>query len=455
MYGTTARFQLARSLKGHHDPALFHIHGVDRTLSVHQRHVSRWFKGLADDPGKWLLGRVGSDRTMRVAYDYLRERGGLAPGPDGMSFADYECDGLDWPLCRGLAADVRDGHYQPGPLRRLQLSKGPGRGHRTLGIPNIEDRVVGRSAVEVLQPIFDPVFQPFSFGWRPGLSRLHALASSMAYANAADSWHWAVDDVANAFDAIPRGRMLAACRQLLPDDMVDFIGVLASAGQQGKRGLAQGGPVSPLLANIHFDAHLDAAWYRRHPGVPLLRTADDLMICASNETQANMLHEQLGEIARSTAGTPLKGGDESGVHDVRSGEGVDWLGFRIQMVDGDLTVTIGQRAWWNLRDQLTACSKSIDVAVHQQATILGWIDQAGPAYRHEPHEVFSARLRDVVDESGAVLTLTDDDVIRRLRSAHARYRKIEKRASRMLRHRRWLIQDWKERRMWPSGSAEA
>lgn len=453
MYGTKPPLAIFRHLGGPHDPALFHRGGVGHTIEVHRRHVSAWYAGKAPDPGPRLFGRLASDRIMRVAYDGLYRHGGHAPGPDGLTFREIEEYGQAWNLCRGLAHEVRDRTYAPGPLRMKALSKGPGRDDRLISIPNLRDRVVGRSLVEVVQPIFDPVFQPFSFGWRPGLDRLQALATLLSYAERTGHWHWVVDDVKDAFNAIPHARMLASCQRLLPDDVVEFIGLLAAAGRRRPRGIAQGGPASPLLANIHFDAHLDGAWYRQQPGVPLIRTADDLLVCAPSRCVAEAYHDRLRSIASSTSGTPLKGGDNAGVRDVMAGEPVYWLGFHIQRVGDRIVINIGPRAWWNLEDQLRACRSQDELDMYATATVLGWIDQAGPAYHAQPRADFIDRLRGICEQGGLALSLSDAEIMCRLRTAYARYQKLIKWQGRYLYHKRWLIEDWTSRRDWPCGAA--
>jgi hypothetical protein len=449
LYGSTRRLNLPRQLNGPHDPALFHIRGLHHTLHIHRQHVAMWFAGQADDPGAWLMGRLGYDRTMRVAYEHICLHGGDAAGPDGMTFEDLATDDMAWQLCRGLARDVRDGHYQPGPTRKVIISKGPGRGERTLCIPNLRDRIVGRALVEILQPMYEPTFQPFSFGWRPGLGRLDALATALAYAQRTGNWCWVIDDVKDAFESIPRSRLLAACRRLLSDDMVGFVELLSAAGRLGGRGIAQGGPASPLLSNIHFDAHLDAAWYRRFPGVPLLRTADDLLVCAASDAEARERHDALAHIAKSTSGTPLKSGDQAGVRDLDAGDTADWLGFRIRRTRGCVIVGIGPRAWWNLQENLLLCHDTPDENTRKADTISGWIDQAGPAYSPDTLTGFCMRLRLVAGRAGVDVPYSDEEIRTRLSAAHARYSRLRARIERQLDHQLWKVEDWSGRQTFP------
>lgn len=403
------------------DPARFHQGGHERLLKLHRKHVRLWRAGSQFDPAPHLMKRLADARTMRVGLDRVRRAGGDAPGPNG-----HRCDELDepaaWSLCRALARSVRHGTYRPGSARRVRIPKGGDRGERILQIPDLEDRIVGRALVEIIEPIFEPDFQPFSYGWRPKRDRRHALAAALTYAEAQDAWHWIVADVADAFDKIPRPRMLAACRQRLPEDVIAFIALLTRG--PSKRGLPQGRPDSPLLANIHFDRHLDHAWYRRIPGVPLIRTADDLLVpCGDRETGQDRLRT-LGQIAQSAAGTPLKGGTAAGVHDLRHGGVVNWLGFRITMTDNGVAIGVGERAWDHLAESLQRLQGQPLAPLKATQAVFGWLEQAGPTYDAEPHNDFCERLRACAAEYGFDELPADATLLNRWQLAHNRWRQL-------------------------------
>ena len=114
-----------------------------------------------------LFRRAADSRNLRCSIDYLAAEGGSAPGPNGLTLD--ELDGSErWELARALGEAIRTGRYRPGPHREVRIPKGPGRGMRTLRIRNVEDRVVERAIVQVVQPFLDPTFAPASFGYRPG-----------------------------------------------------------------------------------------------------------------------------------------------------------------------------------------------------------------------------------------------------------------------------------------------
>jgi RNA-directed DNA polymerase len=235
-----------------------------------------------------LFRRAADPRNLRCALDHLALEGGSAPGPDGLTLD--ELDGAErWELVRALGGMIRSGQYRPGPHREVRIPKGPGRGTRILRIRNVEDRVVERAIVQVIQPFFDPTFAPESFGYRPGRGREHALAHAEAMAEATGSWVWVLDDVQDAFDNVRTGRLLDVVRKRLgADDMVELIRVVVDGG--ATRGIPQGSSLSPLLLNTYLDHLLDRPWAKQQPATPLIRVADDLLVLARDGQAAQEAH---------------------------------------------------------------------------------------------------------------------------------------------------------------------
>ena len=182
MYGSELAVgdELGPLLRGK-DPALFHGGDYNELLRRHERHAGRLAAGNSPGlppAGPLLMRRLADARTMRSAADDVLRGGGAAPGPNGRRLSDLEPEGL-WSLCDGLARAVRGGTYRPGPERTVQIPKEGKPGEfRRLSIRDVEDRVVGRALVRVLQPVLEPQFGPFSFGFRPGRGSQNALASA-------------------------------------------------------------------------------------------------------------------------------------------------------------------------------------------------------------------------------------------------------------------------------------
>lgn len=202
------------------------------------------------------------------------QRNGGGPGGDGESIADFARE-ADFRLAR-LAHELQAGIYRPGPLRRLQVPKRRGGGMRTLSIPCVVDRIVQRAAASVLSAVLEPQFGDASFAYRPGRSVAQAVARVDALRR--QGYRYVVDaDIRAFFDNVPHAplsvRLTAAG---IEDRLTDLIVLwLESFGSSGV-GLAQGSPISPVLANLHLDA-LDEAFGPKG-NVRLVRFADDFVL---------------------------------------------------------------------------------------------------------------------------------------------------------------------------------
>ena len=174
----------------------------------------------------YLMRYVADTRTLRRAFDHLSRKGGQAPGPDGRRYDDFHSTEL-WDLLKELRKEIRESRYEPGPERTITKSKGPGRGDRILTLQNIEDRVVQRATVEVIQPLLDPLFDSRSFGYRPRRRLTQALATANALAIGEERFIWLTADVRGAFDAVPLERLLDVVRHYLhAEDFVTFLRVV-------------------------------------------------------------------------------------------------------------------------------------------------------------------------------------------------------------------------------------
>ena len=238
-----------------------------------------------------VLERISAPDILREAWRRVRANKG-GPGGDGVTLAVFEQQ-LDCNLA-DLAGSLRDGRYRPGRLRRAVIVKPDGR-PRTLAIPGIRDRVAQTAALVVIGPMLDPRLSESSFAYRPGRGVDDAVAA-VAAAFAAGRV-WTLDaDVARYFDRVPHGRLLEELAIWLDQEAV--LGLFAlwlrSFSRFG-RGIAQGSPISPLLANLFLhplDRLVAAA------GCMMVRYADDFVVLAAGEPQLRAAQAGIATVLR-------------------------------------------------------------------------------------------------------------------------------------------------------------
>jgi retron-type reverse transcriptase len=224
----------------------------------------------------YLLAYISDEKTLFTALKHMEAEGSHAPGPDGVRDENITAGG-GWAWCRAIRDTIREGYFAPGRERAQQIPKGPGRGFRELVIQSVEDRVVQRAVVEILQPLLDPLFDPRSFGYRSKKGPLRALATAERLYQGGERAVWVSADIKSAFPSVPVGRLLGVFRKYLPDDkLISFIKPLTRPDK--RLGLRQGSPLSPLLLNLYLHHVLDRRWRERHPKIPLLRFADDILL---------------------------------------------------------------------------------------------------------------------------------------------------------------------------------
>jgi RNA-directed DNA polymerase len=208
-----------------------------------------------------------------------------APGPDGQTI-EALCE--QWPtVLPGLQADLLEGTYRPGEIRRAYIPKAGG-GQRGLGIPDVVDRVVQEAVRQALEPLFEPTFHPSSHGFRPGRSCHTAITEAGQHLT--DGYEWVVDlDLERFFDLVCHQRLTAKLAQRVSDRrLLVLIGRMLKAKVvlpdgvviDSEQGVPQGGPLSPLLSNIVLD-ELDQELARR--GHRFVRYADDANVYVSSE----------------------------------------------------------------------------------------------------------------------------------------------------------------------------
>lgn len=339
-----------------------------------------------------LMERVLNPNNVQAAYEHVKANGG-APGVDGMRVEAYaEHAARHW---RGIEAKLLAGEYRPGAIRGVNIPKSQG-GERRLGIPNVQDRVIQQSLLQVLSPIFESEFSDHSYGYRPGRSAHDAVEAARGYVLAGKDWMVDVD-IRAFFDEVDHDILLAKIGRKVRDKRVlKLIGryLRAPIRQNGEteqrdKGTPQGGPLSPLLANIYLDT-LDQELERR--GLSYCRYADDVAIFVSSERSGERVLASLTEWIAKHLKLRVNAG--------KSGVGRPWdgkfLGFRIT---GNGRIAAAQASLDKLKDNVrriwdAQVSLPLDARIERwQQYIRGWSNYfALCEYRH-PIEALEGWMR--------------------------------------------------------------
>ncbi|WP_273426753.1 MULTISPECIES: group II intron reverse transcriptase/maturase [Marinobacter] len=228
-------------------------------------------------PSPWMARVLSRDNLNRALKQVRRNKG--APGIDGMT-VDALPDHLrqHWPEIR---QQLLQQTYRPKPVRRVTIPKANG-GSRPLGIPTVLDRFIQQAIAQVIQQDWDPRFHPHSYGFRPGRSAHQAVRYGQRCAR--EGRNWVVDlDLEAFFDRVNHDRLMARLKRHTPDrPLLRLINRYLKAGVQidhrkapTPEGVPQGGPLSPVLANVVLD-ELD--WELERRNLRFARYADDCQI---------------------------------------------------------------------------------------------------------------------------------------------------------------------------------
>ena len=250
-----------------------------------------------------LLHHIYNPNMLEMAYLALKRE--AAPGVDGETWRHYG-QALESNL-QNLSERLKRGAYRAKPVRRVYIPKADGR-QRPLGVTALEDKIVQRATVEVLNTIYETDFVGFSYGFRPGRSQHQALDALYA-GLLTRKVNWVLDlDIRGFFDAIDHGWLVKFIEHRIADRrVVRLIQKWLNAGvlEDGKRtlvqeGTPQGGSASPLLANVYLHYVFDLwvqAWRKKraHGDVIVVRFADDIVLGFQSEMEARQFREELEE----------------------------------------------------------------------------------------------------------------------------------------------------------------
>ena len=302
-------------------------------------------------PQEELMEAVLAKENLRAAWLQVKANDGAA-GIDGMDVGrTKEHLRMHW---EQIEAKLWEGKYQPAGVRVVEIPKRQG-GTRTLGIPTVTDRLIEQAFGQVLSAIWEPHFSEHSYGFRPGRSAHDAVRAAQGYVS--EGKEWVVDvDLKNFFDQVDHDILMRMVAERVRDKRVlKLIGrYLRAPMVQGRseqvrvKGTPQGGPLSPLLANVYLDA-FDKELERR--GLSFVRYADDIAIYVSSPRAAERILESVIEWLRKEL--------KLEVNREKSGSGPtdqsSLLGFRI---DRRSEVSVAPKAIAKLKSRVRECWRS-------------------------------------------------------------------------------------------------
>ena len=321
-----------------------------------------------------LLGQALARENMAAAWKRVKANKGSA-GVDGRTVQDTGAYlETAWPDIR---AKLQSGSYRPEPVRRVGIPK-PGGGTRELGIPTVVDRLIQQALLQVLQPIIDPTFSEHSHGFRPGRSAHGAVLKAQQYVQAGREV--VVDvDLEKFFDCVNHDILMDRLAKRIADKQV--LGLIRRYLQAGilehgvsikrEEGTPQGGPLSPLLANVLLD-EVDRELERR--GHCFVRYADDCNVYVRSLKAGQRVLQALREVY---AKLKLR------VNEAKTAVAPVWerkfLGYCMRKAqDGQVKLAIAAQAVHKARERLRAITKRhrgcsmAQVVQDLQSYVRGW-----------------------------------------------------------------------------------
>jgi RNA-directed DNA polymerase len=260
----------------------------EKPLGDRPRRLAHWLNPTGRKKVHSLVDKVYKLKNLELAWEKVKRNRG-AGGVDGQSIKDFASN-LDGNLAR-LHDELCSQTYRPQPVKRQLIPKGgqPGK-FRPLGIPTVYDRVCQQALLNRLEPIFEPVFDEASFGYRRGRSAKDALRK--IWCEVEQGHEWVVDaDLKDFFGSADHEKVMVLLNQQVADgrvlalvESIMKVGYLEGGKvYQTQRGVPQGGVISPLISNVlltPFDREM------RRKGYRMTRYADDWLVTCSTRAEA-------------------------------------------------------------------------------------------------------------------------------------------------------------------------
>jgi RNA-directed DNA polymerase len=349
-----------------------------------------------------LWGQVWERENLFTALKRV-ERNAGAPGIDGMTVKDLR------PYLKEhwleIRAALESETYKPSPVRRVEIPKPEG-GVRLLGIPTVIDRLLQQAIAQVLMPIFEGKFSPYSYGFRPGRSAHDAMKQAQEYTQA--GYEWVVDiDLEKFFDRVNHDMLMArVAREVKDKRVLKLIRAYLNSGvmingvvMDTEEGTPQGGPLSPLLSNIMLDELDKELEQREHKFV---RYADDCNIYVKTQRAGERVMESVREYLEKKLKLKINAKKSK----VDRATRVKLLGFSFYKYKGEMLIRVAGRSLERFRDKLRRLTKrtrsgKLEELIQEINTYtVGWIGyyrQANtPSVYEELDKWIRRRLRQLI-----------------------------------------------------------
>lgn len=381
----------------------FQTHGgeVKDWWTVYQRRVPDFLTSgaiglqIMNRKLKWFFLEK---RNIVLALSHIRDRGGTAPGPDGLSICDLGTRDDFFAFADHVHRTLRRDEYRPGPITTIHARKTSGRGSRPIILMNLFDRVVHRAAMHVLRPIFRCQSE-----LRFGLPAVFGIGREWLLARLERNLRHGrqivlVDDLQDAFENVPQKKVLDIAKKYLgkPSPWIELlIFNLITSGKS--RGLKQGAASSSMFLDLYLDHTLTRSWRRVHADWPLLRYCDDLAVAVESMDDAKGAAEELSRMLIPIAMTPKNiANDQPIIRNLGAGDSVDYLGFNVSWRGGKARFQVLDKTLDRIADGLVRLAergRGLQMEDNLARRMIGWVQQQGPAFNGAIVELYWEAFR--------------------------------------------------------------
>jgi RNA-directed DNA polymerase len=308
-------------------------------ISLQDLRRSLYVKAKAEPAWRFwgLYVHVCKMETLQEAYRMAKENDG-APGIDGVTFETIEEGGVEGFL-RQIREELITNTYRPMLARKKEIPKDGGKKVRVLSIPSIRDRVVQGALKLILEPIFEADFQSGSYGYRPKRTA-HQAVNRVAQAIVESKTRIIDLDLRAYFDNVQHCLLLEKVARRVGDDAVmHLLKMMLKA--TGKKGVPQGGVISPMLSNLYLtevdrmlEKAIDTTRYGKYTSIQYARFADDLVILIDAHPRHDWLMKAVNRRLREElAKLRVEINEEkSRVVDLAQGDSFGFLGFEFRRI---------------------------------------------------------------------------------------------------------------------------